>query len=217
MAVKLSQTSKMPCKSWSLQALKTCPGSVKPGGELVDACQGCYATDGFYNMSPAKKAREFNLHDWEREEWAPEMIEAIGLDPYFRWLDSGDLYSISLAWKVADVIKNTPATEHWLPTRMGKFSKFNRVLRFIADLPNGNVRHSSDSINGGTVDYGYGTSSTIIKSIDDAQLSQFTCEAYTRGGKCGDCRACWSKKIPIVAYPAHGPKMGRVIKLRVAA
>ena len=39
-------------------------------------------------------------------------------------------------------------------------------------------------------------------------------EAYAHGGNCNGCRACWSKDIPLIAYPAHGQKMARVIKLK---
>jgi len=40
------------------------------------------------------------------------------------------------------------------------------------------------------------------------------CEAYKHGGNCNGCRACWSKDVPLIAYPAHGMKMARVIKLK---
>ena len=48
--IKLSKASKMPCRSWSLQAIDTCPASIGSDGELVDACKGCYATTGNYNF-----------------------------------------------------------------------------------------------------------------------------------------------------------------------
>jgi hypothetical protein len=45
--IKLSKTSKLDgILSWSLQALDTCPGSKDSTGNLVPACQGCYATTG---------------------------------------------------------------------------------------------------------------------------------------------------------------------------
>ena len=28
--------------------------------------------------------------------------------------------------------------------------------------------------------------------------------AYENEGKCGKCRLCWSKEVPIVAYIGHG-------------
>ena len=55
--IKLSKPSKMPCLSWSLQALDTCPGSKDSTGKLVDACTGCYATDGNYRYPNVIKPR----------------------------------------------------------------------------------------------------------------------------------------------------------------
>ena len=218
MSVKLSKTSKLDgILSWSLQALDTCAGSIE-NGELVDACKGCYATTGFYRMPTVIDARAFNKEDWKRDEWVQEMIDAIGKDKYFRWFDSGDLYSVELGFKIVMVVRGTPDTMHWLPTRMGKFAKFGRVLRTLADMPNCTVRHSSDSVLGDTVDYPYGQSSTIVPEADKVKYTGFTvCEAYSRGGKCGDCRACWSKDVAIVAYPSHGATMKKVIRLLVEA
>lgn len=47
--MKISNTSKLGVRSWSLQALETCPGAIE-NGELVDACKGCYATTGNYRF-----------------------------------------------------------------------------------------------------------------------------------------------------------------------
>ena len=52
--IKISNTSKLNARSWSLQALDTCPGSWAAPGELVDACKGCYATTGNYNYPNVK-------------------------------------------------------------------------------------------------------------------------------------------------------------------
>jgi hypothetical protein len=53
--IKLSQTTKLGCRSWSLEALKTCPASIDfITGELVDACKGCYATGGNYRFANVK-------------------------------------------------------------------------------------------------------------------------------------------------------------------
>lgn len=212
MAVKLAKTSKMPCKSWSLQALETCPGSVADGGGLVDACKGCYAVGGFYRMPGAVAARQHNREDWKRPEWVDEMVEAIGDDPYFRWFDSGDMYNLRLAQKICEVVRRTPNTKHWIPTRMYKFAKFHSVIQWLNRQPNCVVRFSSDSVTGETVESLY--SSTIVPTAKDGKGT--VCEAYSRGGKCGDCRACWNRDIAVIAYPAHGASMKKVIRLKVA-
>jgi len=203
---RFSKPSKMPCRSWSLQALDTCPASKKPDGELVDACKGCYATTGFYAMGSVKAPREHNREDWKHSDWVDVMVAELDNDRYFRWFDSGDLYSLALAEKVLEVMRRTPWCNHWLPTRMHKFEKFAPVLAEMEKLPNVVVRLSSDSVTGETVQ-GAATSSTIIPTVSHSLPSMSVCEAYERGGKCATCRLCWSKDVAVVAYPAHGKKM----------
>lgn len=203
---RFSKPSKMPCRSWSLQALDTCPASKKPDGELVDACKGCYATTGFYAMGSVKAPREHNREDWKNSDWVDVMAAELDNDRYFRWFDSGDLYSLALAEKVLEVMRRTPWCNHWLPTRMHKFDKFRPVLAEMEKLPNVVVRLSSDSVTGETVQ-GAATSSTIIPTVSHSLPSMSVCEAYERGGKCATCRLCWSKDVAVVAYPAHGKKM----------
>ena len=77
-AVKISITSKLDgIRSWSLQALDTCPGSIESPGVLVDACKGCYATTGNYRFPNVKAPREFNRIDWQRIDWADDMVQAL--------------------------------------------------------------------------------------------------------------------------------------------
>jgi len=214
--LKLSKAGKMPCRSWSLQALETCPGSIGNDGELVDACKGCYATTGNYRFPNVKAPREHNKTDWKRSEWVTDMVQELDNDRYFRWFDSGDVYDIRLARKILEVMKLTPWCNHWLPTRMYKFEKFHSVFREMEKLPNVVVRFSSDSVSGETVKGR--NSSTIIPTSQDAKESMTICEAYQREGKCGTCRACWNKKVKVIAYPAHGKSMNKLIKtLQLAA
>jgi len=208
--VKISKTSKMPCKSWSLEAIATCPASKGEDGELVDACKGCYATTGFYLMKDAVNLRRYNSEDWKREEWVSEMVYELRKQTYFRWFDSGDVAWLKLAEKIYQVCEQTPNVRHWLPTRMYKFPKFKAILDKLNELPNVRVRFSSDSIEG---DFTNEHASTIIPYAD-SPIEAFICEAYSRGGKCGDCRACWNKSIPMIAYVAHGLKMKKVIRER---
>jgi hypothetical protein len=202
--VKLSKASKMPGRSWSLQALDTCPGSKKRDGSLVDACSGCYATTGNYRFKNVKAPREHNLEDWKRDQWVDDMVAELDNDRYFRWFDSGDVYDVRLAFKILEVMKRTPWCNHWLPTRMHKFSKFKAVLAEMSALPNVVVRLSSDSITGDTVE---GPQTSTIATIDNVPGDALVCEAYSREGKCGPCRACWSKDVALVCYIGHGKSM----------
>lgn len=208
--IKLSKASKMPCMSWSLVAVETCPGAKAPGGGLVDACRGCYATGGNYRYPNVKAPREHNRKDWRREAWVQDMTDALAGQSLFRWFDSGDMYSLQLAEKIYQVMARTPHVRHWLPTRMHKFDKFADVLARMESLPNVVVRRSSDSVVGERVPGRW--SSTIVPTGEHLPSGAVLCGAYQRDGKCGDCRACWDRSVPVVAYPAHGQGMARVIR-----
>jgi hypothetical protein len=213
---KISITSKLDgIRSWSLQALDTCPGSIESPGVLVDACKGCYATTGFYVMSVVKAPREFNRTDWERFEWVDDMVQELERDRYFRWFDSGDMYSLALAEKMLEVMTRTPWVKHWLPTRMHKFPKFALVLQAMQALPNVMVRPSSDSIVGVFTPALHGS---VIVPDSRVNLDMVTlCRAYENDGKCSGCRACYDKTVPVIAYPAHGKTMAKVIRIKVAS
>ena len=143
--LKLSKTSKLGTKSWSLQAVETCPGAVGADGALVPACSGCYATAGCYNFPDTKKVRADNKAQWTADSFVGDFIAALKKQKHFRWFDSGDMYALGLAEKMYEVMKSTPDTKHWLPTRMYKFKKFADILNKMKALPNVSVRYSSRS------------------------------------------------------------------------
>lgn len=207
--LKLSKASKMPCRSWSLMARDTCPGSYYENGKLVPACEGCYAVGGNYRFKAVREAREHNKTDWKRETWVSEMAAELDNDRYFRWFDSGDCYSLGLAKKIYQVMELTPHCNHWLPTRMHKFKKFRDIFAKMESLPNVVVRYSSDSVTGETI--AGNNTSTIIPHIGDEKDNMSLCRAIENDGKCGTCRACWNKDIAVIAYPAHGARMHKLI------
>ena len=226
---KLSKTSKMPAKSWSLPAWETCPGARIQGGKPAEACEGCYALTGAYQFPSTIKAREHNLEDWKKDDWCDAMVKAIGKDKYFRWFDSGDIYCMELAEKIIEVVRRTPDCKHWLPTRSHK--AIQGLYGYLVDytkeyfvpneyqgdqpyanpmyLPNLTVRFSSDSAHGMRLSKKFGRNSVIIQREEDfkPEKGYALCRSYTRGGKCGDCRACWSNKVDTVAYVKHGKKV----------
>ena len=174
--VRLSVTSKLDgIKSWSLEALDTCSGSKAEDGTLVDACKGCYATKGNYRFANVKAPREFNRQDWQREDWVRDMVMELVNDEFFRWFDSGDMYSLELAQKIYQVMELTPWVKHWLPTRMEKFPKFRDITQSMRMLPNVAVRFSSDSVTG---EFTQAHGSTIIPSLDATPAGVKPCLAY---------------------------------------
>ena len=213
MTVKLSKTSKLDgIMSWSLNALDTCQGSINPvTKELVPACQGCYATTGNYRFPNVKAPREFNKQDWKRDTWVSDMVIALDSSRYFRFFDSGDMYSIDLAEKILELCSRATWCKFWIPTRMHKFAKFKAILSKLEQLPNVVIRYSSDEIDGTKVQ---GNTTSVIFS-DELQLQgdEFICRAYENDGKCNGCRACYNKDVSVIAYKAHGVKMAKVIKI----
>jgi hypothetical protein len=214
--MKLSKTSKLDgILSWSLNAIDTCPGSIGDNGKLVDACSGCYATTGAYVWSTTKAPRDHNKADWKRDGFVADMITALKKQKYFRWFDSGDMYSLDLAQKMLQIMKATPHVKHWVPTRMAKFSKFQQVLADMQALDNVMVRFSSDSVTG---DYQQGVHGSVIYPADSTvPAGAKACTAYQTDGKCNGCRACYDKSVPVIAYPSHGHKMKKVIMMKMAA
>lgn len=206
--VKLSNTSKLGVKSWSLQALNTCPASIGDDGELVDACKGCYATAGHYRYANVRAPREFNRQAWEQDSFVSDFVKALNKERFFRWYDSGDMYNIKLAEKMLEIMQLTPHVIHWLPTRMYKFKKFHSIIEQMAALPNVAVRLSSDSITGEIVNSQVSDlNSTIIPEEEIDSYNGFICKAFYQDGKCLDCTACYSKDIKTVAYVGHGLSM----------
>jgi hypothetical protein len=206
----LSAPDKMPRESltWSTVARDNCPGSRDASGNIVPACVSCYAAKGRYLFPNTRAPRIHNAQDYRNPGWVAGMVAAIKPLPYFRWFDSGDVDSRELAELIEQVIAYTPGTRHWLPTRSHKIPAIREVLERIATLPNVAVRYSSDSVHGETVEAPQ--SSTIIST--DAEFDALRervgkglvkCLSGTRGGKCGDCRACWHKAVRVVAYPIH--------------
>jgi hypothetical protein len=207
MAPKLSNPSKMPCFTWSLPAIVTCPGALDASGALVPACSGCYAAGGRYNMPNVAAPRDHNLDDWKRDGWADDMVALLDGESFFRWFDSGDVYDPALAGKILLVMLRTPNVRHWLPTRAYKDDRILPFLRRMAELPNVVVRYSSDGVNGERI--AGATTSTIVQSRDDWKpgRGEVVCTSSDRGGKCGPCRACWSPKVAVVSYVVHGHKV----------
>jgi len=238
--IKLSKAGKMPCKSWSLPAFYSCPGSyndtirkVPYSGKLEDftvpneenkenrlpTCSGCYAMEGHYCYSNVKNLREHNLEDWKRKDWVRDMVSEIKDMAYFRFFDSGDIYCIELAEKIKKLCIRCKNTKFWIPTLSWRIPGINKVLEEINNLPNVVVRKSSGRVE--TEDtYSGRTSSNISTVIPETELGkQYTktnnrvvCRSFERGGKCKDCRACWSKKVQTIFYVAHGKVMKKKVK-----
>lgn len=209
----LAQPSKMPGYAYGLSAFDCNVGSQfsKKEGAI---CAECYAQKGnyvFYNVVRAHANRKAAL---EKPFWIAAMVFLItGKHKYakkkdcsiFRWHDSGDLQSLRHFLKIVSVARQTSHIKHWLPTReVGVIIQFLKAGHTIPD--NLVVRISAAMIGKAPADKHpllRDTPGIQFSAVDFDEASQ--CEAYTRGGECGDCRDCWSRdpEHRIVSYPKH--------------
>ena len=202
-AGSVTQTTKMPCKSYSLPTV-ACITGFKMAQIPGSICSTCYANKGNYvayqnNIEPAQHARLDSLND---ALWVDAMVSHIGADKYFRWHDSGDLQGLWHLEKISQVAQLTPECMHWLPTR-----EYSMVKAYIAKhgaLP-GNliVRLSAMYVDKMvTIPASLQNQANVtVSNVHTITPMGLECQAPKNKGQCGDCRACWSTEP--VSYKAH--------------
>ena len=241
----LSSPGKMPCPSYSLPALLTCPVGALLNRQPSTSCTHCYATKGRYGIGNVKDAllKRHNLlleaigawdgatdpNDQSQQPnsvltWVEAMVTLIGKRPYFRWHDSGDIFSGAYLRMMLQVMWETPATKHWIPT------KERELVESIDQSlipPNACFRFSSGTVH--SIDEGeepgwlgsdtapvahvtampsawYGTRESVEFFATRGALLCLAKYRSSQQGKeqaCGDCRACWSPKVEAIVYPEH--------------
>ena len=200
----LTQTTKMPCKSYSLPTI-ACKTGFKMRAIAGTPCAICYAEKGNYrkyqnNIEPAQHARLVSITD---ELWVDAMVVSIGADKYFRWHDSGDIQDIEHLEKIAAVARRTPNCMHWLPTReYGIVSAFtaqydippNLIIRLSAMFTDKPVvvPASLKGING-----------IAVSNVHSVKPIGTACNAPSQNGECRTCRACWNRDVTAVSYSIH--------------
>lgn len=200
----LSDTSKMPGKSWGISA-SLCNTGRKLAAIDGTVCSDCYAMKGSYKMYPAVgKAHATRIEAWQADRlaWCQAMVDLIGSEECFRWFDSGDLQSREMLEDILSIAARTPNTKHWIATRevafvrdalAGKALPDNVVIRMSASFPDS--AHVPGSSLTGTV--------ALVHRDSAPQSGAYQCPALSQGGKCMDCRACWSRDVAAVSYAAH--------------
>ena len=204
----LSNARKMPAPTFSLPAGKgagkACPWSTTEGGDSI--CGSCYAQKANYRYRAVQNAAQaryqWTLASMRTAEgiaaWVQTMVAAIHSinTRYFRWHDSGDLFSPVYAHMVWQVIRQTPDVRHWIPTRAWR-APWANVLELIASEPNATVRPSA---------LHFDEQPPVIVGLhagSGASLSESNCPAPSQGNACGDCRRCWTDKGTVVLYHRH--------------
>ena len=188
----LSKPSKMPGWAYGTPA-KECKTGTKLRDIEGSTCHKCYAMKGCYVFPVVQAAQYRRLNSIKHKDWVRAMVALINSkkSKWFRWHDSGDVQDEEHLLKIFAVAKLTPETRHWLPTREAWTAKYlsavpdNLTLRFsmpMVDQPaSGSWRNTSTVVSG----------------------EGRTCPAPDQNNECKDCRACWDKSVPNVAYGKH--------------
>ena len=200
----LSKPSKMPWYGYSIPAIECKTGSILRvlNGSV---CSKCYACKGRYSFDNVVSAmnRRWRCLTTDIVEWAAHMVallemKARGSEQYFRWHDSGDVQSYEHIEAIIWIAKQLPHIHFWLPSKERNMFESERILEAMEGVKNLTVRISAFFIGEVAANKHYPTS-----CVDVICAGVFRCPANAQNGKCGDCRACWSKKITTVNYPLH--------------
>jgi len=197
----LSNPSKMPGKSIGLPA-----SECSVGGKLQkiagSVCFNCYALKGQYGLPVVQKAQHKRLRALSDPRWISAMVTLIQGMEVFRWHDSGDIQSMEHLKSVMAVIRATPNTRHWIPTKekalikrwvkQGNTVPKNCIIRLSAPMIDMRIKHNGVSVPG-----------IKFSAAHTTSPQGRACSAYKRGGECGDCRDCWDRRIDCISYPLH--------------
>lgn len=203
----LSAPSKMEGPSWSISALECKLGSIlrKKAGST---CSGCYALKGRYVFPSVKAAHSRRLAAYNRDPstWALAMGASIRKHKkgrLFRWFDAGDLQSLAMLEAIIGVVRATPGTQHWLPTRERSIVR-SWISKHPEGLPMNLALRISAPMVGSAGEAVAGTVRSMVHLPEEGPSRfAFSCEASARGGKCGPCVACYSPEVALVSYPRH--------------
>jgi hypothetical protein len=219
-AVSISN-SKMPGGSFALAT-----SGCNVGGRLAkvegSVCHKCYAVR-IEKLRPAvlaawtrnlDRVRECMATAEGRKAWTDAMIVQVQWavdrtgERYFRWFDSGDLPASVTGLHMLDCIAAValalPDVDFWLPTRevmvvntwrMAWVVPHNLTIRLSSAMIGATPLRVSGEIKTSTVHRAHRkTGADPVGHI---------CPARLQGNQCGACRACWSRDIANVSYPAH--------------
>ncbi len=202
----LSKPSKMPEYAYNLPAT-----SCNVGGRLQEVrgsvCQRCYALTNRYrhpNVIAAMDRREKAI---KHPKWVPAMALTANKKGvrHMRVHDSGDFQSVEHVLNWLQVAAATEDTEYWAPSREYEMVQeaVREAVRRIGVLPLNFVFRMSAHMIGDPGPKGFQNTSSVHANRRDVPEGSFVCPAPDQDNRCGDCRACWNRRIKNVSYWLH--------------
>lgn len=225
----LSDTEAMSCKSLSIVAGSSCPGAVYGEGTI---CQGCYAQIGRYNCNNVMTAQ------WVRYMWLKENLRTVAgtwhiitqlanainaqcKNGYFRFFDSGDVFSVRMAYVIQRVCELTPTVKHWLPTRSWHLEgPLGEAVKRLGQVKNLTVRPSALYVNqAAPLVEGLARGSGVVDPTVVKFMADLICPKSKKGGSCesNGCRSCWDRPTKSVYYYQHsiGGRHNKLVNVTV--
>ena len=160
-------------------------------------CSDCYAMKGTYRFPAVQRKLEERYRGLFHPLWTPAMAFLVGYycDRYFRLFDSGDLQGANHLRNILTVARHVPDVRIWLPTR-----EYETVRACAGDVPpNLTIRVSAHRVDGPPPAW-WPTTSTVVSARGEGEG---VCPAPEQDHSCGECRACWERDVPAVAYRLH--------------
>ena len=208
----LSQTDKMPSKSWGISAKECNIGSKLRASKQTTVCDGCYAFKGLMILPTQQNAFNRRLELWktDRKLWVLSMDHLIKNHKpikdakFFRWFDSGDIQGAEMFQDIIELANLNPDIKFWLPTK-----EFKLVNIYSSQIPsNLNVRKSHPLINAHKMQPIENVTASYVYDEDKLNTlpsSSKVCPATMPDSnkKCNECRMCWDKSIPSITYIKH--------------
>lgn len=197
----LGKPSKMPGTSFGISAHK-CNVGQKLAKVKGSVCHGCYAMGANYSYPSVTLSHERRIANLYHPEWVHAMVRLIDHSKtlWHRWHDSGDLQSKQHLLNIVSVAEALPLVGFWLPTK--EKGLVHWFLDTFGAFPDNLIVRVSGAMVDDKPPAGFAHTSTVHTKPGQAKHG-LECLAYTRKGKCGDCRLCWDKSIPSVSYPKH--------------
>ena len=211
----LSDTYKMPGESFGLTIEETCHVGKKLAKIPGSVCSKCYADPeqfGRYGLDEVQDAQKARLDLWEndRELWKESMIlifnsKKLRKKPWFRWFDSGDIYSKEFLEDILEVCKASPHMNFWIPTK-----EYGIAKKYQNRLPDNvvmRVSHPDLNLINPKIEENYNWTSAVLTPNEfDAKIYDgFYCPSSSpeHNGQCKDCTTCWERPEKLVFYKYH--------------
>lgn len=201
----LSRPSKMPCYAWGIPA-QTCLTGAKLQEISGTVCERCYALTGYFRRHSVQQAYQRRLDQFADPRWIMAMVKLVYWQaieagtPYFRWFDSGDLQSVEMMRKIAEVARLSPHIRHWVPTREYRFVEEYLLQEVIPE--NLVVRLSGHMVDGAPPSH-LGLPTSTVHSSPTSAHGHLCPARDSSPANCGGCRACWVREVGNVGYGRH--------------